>query len=117
MSEPTRKPRTSKKPKKGERRPRGPESKIQEQNITEGAIPWREALSDVVEEDNDSGLYLKGLRKREGLTQKELAEALSDESRVSQHHISDMESGKRPISKKMAHKLATVLGGDYRLFL
>jgi len=36
---------------------------------------------------------------------------------IAQHHISEMENGKRPIGKETAKKLAAVLNGDYRIFL
>ncbi len=59
------------------------------------------------------GSRLRGLRTREDMTQKELAEKIG----VSPHHISEMEYGKRPIGKEMAKRLVEVLGGDYRVLL
>ena len=59
------------------------------------------------------GVALRGARKREGLTQKQLAGLLG----INQTHISEMEHGKRPIGKEMARRLAIVLGVDYRVFL
>lgn len=38
------------------------------------------------------------------MTQQELADALN----INQHHISEMESSKRPIGKAMAKKLAEI---------
>jgi transcriptional regulator with XRE-family HTH domain len=61
----------------------------------------------------DAGVALRGARKRENLTQKQLAELLG----ISQTHISEMEHGKRPIGKEMARRLAKVLKVDYRVFL
>ena len=61
----------------------------------------------------EPGLLLKGMRIREGLTQKELAEMIGTKT----HHISEMEHGKRSIGKAMAHKLAKALGVGYRVFL
>ena len=46
-------------------------------------------------------MALRGARKREALTQKELAELVG----VSQTHISERERGKRPIGKDMAKVL------------
>jgi len=60
-----------------------------------------------------SSVHLKGLRYREGLTQVQLAEKTG----IRQNHLSEMESGKRPIGKENARKLAAVLNTDYRLFL
>ncbi|MEA3358866.1 MAG: helix-turn-helix transcriptional regulator [Thermodesulfobacteriota bacterium] len=60
-----------------------------------------------------AGNALRGLRFREELTQKQLAEII--ESRPS--HISEMEGGKRPIGKGMAKRLAKALSTDYKIFL
>ena len=62
---------------------------------------------------NRGGVCLRGARSKESLTQKQLAEKLG----VAQHHISEMENGKRPIGKETAKKLAAVLNTDYRVFL
>jgi DNA-binding XRE family transcriptional regulator len=75
---------------------------------TSPPIPWREVFPGF-----DGGLALKGARKREALTQKQLAELLG----ISQTHISEMEHGKRPIGKEMAKRLARVLKVTYRVFL
>jgi DNA-binding XRE family transcriptional regulator len=72
------------------------------------SVPWEEVYPDF----NGSAALL-GARKREGLTQKELAAQVG----VSQTHISEMEHGKRPIGKDMAKRLAKVLRADYRVFL
>ncbi len=56
---------------------------------------------------------LRAYRTREGLTQKQLAEI----SGISQHHISEMENGKRSIGKERAKKLAEALHCDYRQLL
>jgi len=80
---------------------------------TEKVIPWREAFKENIEKDTEPGLALQGIRAREGLTQKELAEMLG----IKTHHISEMEHGKRPIGKTMAHRLAKALHAGYRIFL
>ena len=59
------------------------------------------------------GIYLAGLRYREGLTQKDLSELIG----VNQANISKMENGLRPIGKNMAVRLAEIFKTDYRLFL
>ena len=56
---------------------------------------------------------LRGSRAKEKMTQKELAKKLG----VLQHHLSEMEHGKRPIGKQMAKKMAAVFNTDYRLFV
>jgi ribosome-binding protein aMBF1 (putative translation factor) len=72
------------------------------------SVPWREVFPDF-----NPGVALRGGRKKEGLTQKDLARLIG----VSQNHISDMEHSKRPIGKEMAKRLAGVLKVDYRVFL
>ena len=72
------------------------------------SVPWEEVYPDF-----NGSVALRGARKREGLTQKELARLLG----VSQTHISEMEHGKRPIGKEMAKKLGKALNVDYRALL
>lgn len=63
---------------------------------------------------NPLGLALRGARHREGLTQRELAEATG----IPQRHISEMECGKRQIGRERARKIAVALNvSDYRVFL
>ena len=62
----------------------------------------------------ESQIALRAYRTRENLTQKALAERTG----IPQHHISEMENGKRPIGKERARKLAEALQvADYRVFL
>jgi DNA-binding XRE family transcriptional regulator len=56
---------------------------------------------------------LRAYRTREGLTQKQLATLTG----IPQHHISEMENGKRGIGKERAKKLADALHCDYRQLL
>ena len=76
-------------------------------------FPWREVFREGIEKFSEAGLMLKGGRHKAGLTQKELAEKIG----VKTHHISEMERGKRPIGKNMAHRLAKIFDVDYRVFL
>ena len=62
---------------------------------------------------NPAGVYLRGIRLREDLTQDALAELTG----ISRSNISAMEHGNRPIGKETAKKLATALKCDYRRFL
>jgi len=73
-----------------------------------GSIPWEEVYPNF-----NPSVALRGARKREGLTQKQLAHMLG----ISQNHISEMEHGKRPIGKEMAKRLAKALNANYRVFL
>lgn len=58
-------------------------------------------------------IALRAYRAREGLTQRELADKVG----ISQPHLSEMETGKRLISKEMATRIADILGIDYRALL
>ncbi|MDR0239211.1 MAG: helix-turn-helix transcriptional regulator [Deltaproteobacteria bacterium] len=75
------------------------------------AVPWREALN--IRDEDLPATFLRGARGRENLTQK----LLSELSGIPIRHISEMESGKRPIGKKNARLLGKALNADPRLFL
>lgn len=77
------------------------------------SIPWKETLKVDINKYSEAGFTLSGARLKAGLTQQELAKQLG----VAQYNISKMETGKRPIGKKMAQRLAQVLKTDYRVFL
>ncbi len=63
--------------------------------------------------DASPAMALRGLRGKEDITQAELAARLG----VSQNAISEMESGKRPISTKMAKRLGEEFNLPYKIFL
>ncbi len=86
---------------------------LSEKVISEVSVPWRDAFNEGIEKFSEIGLMLKGGRHKAGLTQK----ALAGEIGVKPHHISEMEHGKRPIGKNMAHRLAKIFNVDYRVFL
>jgi len=79
----------------------------------EKSVPWRTAFRERIKKHSEGGLMLRGNRFKAEITQKELAETLG----ISQHHISEMENGKRPIGKEMAKRFADFFKTDYRLFL
>jgi ribosome-binding protein aMBF1 (putative translation factor) len=87
------------------------------EDITEWELEEKESYS--IEELspeitwNSGGVAIRGGRGKEGLTQKQLAELTG----IAQHHLSEMENGKRPIGKETARKLAVALNIDYRVFL
>lgn len=58
-------------------------------------------------------IVLRGLRRREGLTQAVMGKLLG----IPQGNISQMECGLRPIGKQIAKRLADLFETDYRLFL
>ncbi len=72
------------------------------------SMPWEEVFPDF-----NPSVALRGARKREGMTQKELADRIG----VAQVHISQMENDKRAIGKEIAKRLAEALQVDYRVFL
>lgn len=69
--------------------------------------------ADEVFPDTHPGDMVKGLRGREGITQKEMAERLG----VRQHHISEMEKGVRPITLEMAKRISKTFNISYKVFL
>jgi len=77
------------------------------------SVEWEVLAKDRIEKYKKSGLVLRGMRYREGLSQKQLAEA----SGITQNEISNIENGKRTVGKKVAEKLAKVLNFDYRMLL
>lgn len=76
------------------------------------SIPWREALG-LTGEECICGMYLRGARHRENLTQRQLSEMTG----ISVPHLSAMENGKRTIGKKNARLLADALNIDPRRLL
>lgn len=74
---------------------------------------WRELFDEKIEAHSEQGLYLKGLRLRDGYTQEELGIMLG----VLANNISAMERGRRKIGKAMAHKLSKVFKVKYQKFL
>ncbi len=69
--------------------------------------------ADEVFPDACPAMALRGLRGKEDITQAELAARLG----VSQNAISEMESGKRPISTKMAKRIGEEFNLPYKIFL
>lgn len=59
------------------------------------------------------GIYLRGLRCREDLTQVEFARLVG----IPRRHISEMENGKRPIGEENARKFGEAFNIDPRVFL
>lgn len=64
-------------------------------------------------DDGSPAIALRALRRREELTQKELAKKTG----ISQADLSKMETGKLAIGKERAKTLADVLHTSYKVFL
>jgi len=69
--------------------------------------------SEEVFPDGSPAMALRGLRGKEDITQEELAARLG----ISQNMVSDMESGKRNISLKMAKRIGEAFKISYRCFV
>ena len=69
--------------------------------------------SEEVFPDGSPAMALRGLRGKEDITQAELATRLG----ISQNMVSDMESGKRNISVKMAKRIGGEFKVPYKCFL
>ena len=72
-----------------------------------------EALKFAEKDRGEAGVLLAGYRKRDKLTQAQLAKKLD----THQSAIAAMESGKRAIGKTLAKKMAEIFDTDYRNFL
>lgn len=84
-----------------------------ESRAVRDSIPAEEVFPVLKDDVQRPATVLRGMRYRERLTQKALAQKLG----IRQHHLSEMENGKRPIGKEMAKKLAAALNTDWRVFL
>lgn len=76
-------------------------------------VSRKKAAAEEIAKYSEPGLMLRGCRHKKEITQKNLATSIG----ISQHHISEMENGKRPIGKSLAKRLATFFKTDYRVFL
>ena len=78
------------------------------------SIPYQESFVYRETSTNRIGGRIKALRRREGLTQEQLAK----KSGIRQAHISEIETGKRQIKNVVtAKKFADALGTSYKIFL
>ena len=75
------------------------------------SISWRDAFPEFT--SNEPGTCLVAARHKKNLTQA----TLSDFSGIPRLHISEMESGERPIDQETAKKISVALDIDYRIFL
>ena len=85
------------------------------QSVSRSAVDEDNALYTVEEviPESSPGFRLRGLRAREGITQKALAERLG----IRQHHVSEMEKGSRAIGLDMAKRIGEAYGVSYKVFL
>lgn len=76
-------------------------------------LSWREVANRDIRKHSEGGQMLRASRFKKDLSQKDLAVGVG----VIQHHISEMENGRRPIGKELARRFAEFFEVDYRLFL
>ena len=77
-------------------------------------IPWRELAKDRIKDAGGESSYMvKSAREGANLTQVQLAVKLN----IPQSNISQIETGKRPVGKNLAKRLAKIFNLDYRVFL
>ena len=76
------------------------------------SVPWRKAFPEF-DDASEPGVALRGARRKESMTQKDLAQLTN----IPQSHISEMENGKKSIGKKRARRLGKALNISYKVFL
>lgn len=76
-------------------------------------LDWKEVFSLEIQLHTEQGLYLRGLRLREGYTQSQLGKLIG----VNANNICAMENGRRPIGKEIARRLAVIFKVSYQKFL
>jgi DNA-binding XRE family transcriptional regulator len=79
----------------------------------EELIDAEEAFAGLYAETSRGATLLRGYRGRDNFTQAQLAEKLG----TSQSSVASMEKGKRPVSIRMAKKLAKIFDANYQNFL
>lgn len=77
------------------------------------SISVEEAFGDLYKDTGKPAMLLRGYRKRDVLTQTELAKKLG----TTQSAIAEMENGQRKIGLKMAKKIASFFDTDYKEFI
>lgn len=79
----------------------------------EPLISIEDVFPDMKDDRKRPAAVLRGFRSRDELSQSDLAKKLG----ITQSDISNMERGRRSISKKMSEKLAKIFKTSYRVFL
>lgn len=93
--------------------PRSIAKKYEDKSKAPQGIPPEDIFGSIEKQYTKAGVLLRGTRHREGLTQAEMAKKIS----VTQADLSKMETGKRPIGKVLARRIAKIFGVNYRYFL
>ena len=72
-----------------------------------------DVFGDLISEYGESRSLLKGLRRREGLSQIEFAKKIN----ITQTNLSAIENGRRSIGKELAKRISEAFNIDYRILL
>lgn len=86
-------------------------SKVEE--TSDPAIDVSDLFEDLESQYTKAGLLLKGVRVREGMSQKAFAQMLE----IPQSNLSAMETGRRAIGKIIAKRIEKMFQVNYRYFL
>lgn len=81
--------------------------------IDKETVSIEEALGDFYKDTGKAAMLLRGFRKRDGLTQIQLAKKIG----TTQSAIAEMENGQRKIGLKMAKKIGAFFETDYKKFV
>jgi ribosome-binding protein aMBF1 (putative translation factor) len=81
--------------------------------VKEDSIPYNEIVSEKIKKIGKAAMALKGLRSREDLTQKQLAEKLG----IDQAIISKIENGRIKIERDVAKRLGKIFNINHNVFL
>lgn len=83
-------------------------------NYQDESISWRDLAQDRMKSAGGESAYMvRVARERAELTQVELAKRL----KMPQGNISQIETGRRPVGKLLAKRMAKIFNLDYRVFL
>lgn len=93
--------------------PRSIAKKYEDKSQAPRRISPEDIFGNIEKQYTKAGVLLRGTRHREGLTQSEMAKKIN----ITQADLSKMESGKRPIGKVIAKRIAKIFGVNYRYFL
>jgi DNA-binding XRE family transcriptional regulator len=79
----------------------------------EESVSIEEAFGQFYKDTGKPAMILRGFRKRNGLTQTQLAKKIG----TTQSAIAEMENGQRKIGLSMAKKIAAYFNADYKDFI
>lgn len=93
--------------------PKSIAEKYEDKTKSADSVLPEDIFANIEKKYTKAGVFLRGVRYREGLTQLEMAKKIN----ITQADLSKMESGKRPIGKIIAKRIEKIFGVNYRYFL